>query len=435
MTISASNRSSYDSLRRAPDEVVSLIRDGDHIVVPLAAGEPPRLLEALSEGRERLNGVTVAQLLPTHAVSYFDSDTAHHVRHSSWFLGGPARTGAREGWIDVVPMHFSEVPALLRRGDLTCDVVFALASPMDAHGFFSLGLSPAYTMAAIERARVIVLEVNPNVPFCAGECHVHLSQVSAIVEDDRPLIAGAAATIGDVEREIARHIADHIPDGATLQIGIGAIPDAVVAQLSSKNDLGIHTEMLGEGILSLLESGVVTNRRKNVHPGKLIATFALGTRRLYDFMDRNPGVEMHPVDETNTPWLAGRNDTLRSINSSLQVDLIGQCGSESLGHVPYSGTGGQSDFVRAANISRDGKSFIALPSTAKGGTLSRIVPTLAAGTHVTTGKNDVDHVVTEFGVARLRGRSVRERAALLIEIAHPDFREELREQAKALALA
>jgi acyl-CoA hydrolase len=396
---------------------------------------PASLLEALSAGRSGLRGVTVAQLLPTHSVDYFDPATAGNVRHSSWFLGGPNRAGAAQGWIDVVPMNFSEVPALLRRGDLGCDVVFALASPMDEHGFFSLGLSPAYTMAAIEKARAVVLEVNPNVPVCAGNCHIHVSGVAAVVEDDRPIVEGGAAKIGPVEQAIARHIAEHIPDGATLQIGIGAIPDAVVAQLSTKNDLGIHTEMLGEGILSLLESGVVTNRRKNVHPGKLLATFAFGTQRLYEFMDHNPGVEMHPVDTTNLPWLAGQNDTLRSSNSSLQVDLIGQCGSESIGHVPYSGTGGQSDFVRAANISKDGKSFIALPSTAKGGTISRIVPTLTPGSHVTTSKNDVDHVVTEFGVARLRGRSLRDRAAMLIEIAHPDFRDGLREQAAALGLA
>jgi acyl-CoA hydrolase len=374
--------------------------------------------------------------------------TAEHARHSSWFLGGPSRGDARDGWIDVVPMHFSEVPALLRRGDLGCDVLFALASPMDEHGFFSLGLSPAYTMAALERARTVVLEVNPNAPFSAGDCHVHVSQVSALVKDDRPLVKddrplvkddrplveGGAAAIGPVETAIAQHIAEHIPDGATLQIGIGAIPDAVVAQLCTKNDLGIHTEMFGEGILSLVRSGVVTNRRKNVHPGKMLATFAFGSRELYAFMDHNAGLEMHPVDVTNTAWLAGRNDTLRSINSSLQVDLIGQFGSESIGHVPYSGTGGQSDFVRAANLSRDGKSFIALPSTAKGGTISRIVPTLTPGCHVTTSKNDVDHVVTEYGVARLRGRSLRDRARMLIEIAHPDFRDELRDQAAALHL-
>lgn len=413
---------------------VTWIRDGDTVVLPVAAGEPPALIEALSEQRETLRGVTVSQLLPIRPADYLDPGTADHLRHSSWFLGGPSRTGAREGWVDVIPLHFSEIPGLLRRGTLPCDVLFALASPMDEHGFFSVGLSPAYTMAALEKARVVILEVNPQVPFCYGDCHVHISQVSGIVEDDRPLPESAATPIGPVETAIAGHITEHVPDGCTLQIGIGAIPDAVVAQLTTRNDLGLHTEMLGEGCLHLVRAGVVTGRRKNVHRGIVVATFAFGTRDLYDFMDHNPGVHMHPADETNSPWVAGRNDRLRSINSALQVDLLGQCAAESIGPLPYSGTGGQSDFVRAANLSHDGKSFIALPSTAKGGTVSRIVANLTPGAHVSTSKNDVDYVVTEFGVARLRGRSLRDRAAMLIEIAHPDFREELRDQAKALHL-
>ena len=230
-----------------------------------------------------------------------------------------------------------------------------------------------------------------------------------------------------MELGIGRHVAQLIPDGATLQIGIGAIPDAVVQQLGDKNDLGIHTEMFGDGILSLVEAGVVTNTAKNLHPGKMLATFALGSHHLYEYMHRNPGLEIHPVDVTNDPFLAGQNDNLHSINGTLAVDLIGQCGSETLGHLPYSGSGGQVDFVRAANRSRGGKAIIVLPSTARGGTVSRIVATLAPGTHVTTGKNDVDYVVTEYGVARLRGQSARARARALIDIAHPDFRDQLAE--------
>ena len=241
-------------------------------------------------------------------------------------------------------------------------------------------------MAAIEVAREVILEVDAHAPFAHGDCHVHVSQVTSLIETDAPLVQLAPPTIGEVERAIARYVAELVPDGATLQIGIGAIPDAVVAQLADKNDLGIHTEMFGDGILSLVEAGVVTNKRKNEHRGKMLATFALGSDRLYAFMHRNPVLEMHPVDVTNTPHIAGRNDNLHSINSTLAVDLIGQCGSESLGSAPYSGTGGQSDFVRAANISKGGKSFIVLPSTAKSGTVSRIVPTLLAGTQVTTSR-------------------------------------------------
>jgi acyl-CoA hydrolase len=237
-----------------------------------------------------------------------------------------------------------------------------------------------------------------------------------------------------VQQAIGKHVAGLIEDGSTLQIGYGGIPDAVVMQLTDKRDLGIHTEMLGDGILTLIEAGVVTNRRKNYLPGKTIATFALGSNKLYRFMDRNPAVEIHPVNFTNDPALAGLNDNLVAINATLQIDLLGQCGSESLGHAPFSGTGGQSDFVRAANRSRGGKAFIVLPSTAKGDTISRIVPSLSPGTHVSTSKNDINYVVTEYGVAQLRGKSAKQRALELIAIAHPDFRAELTEQAKRAKL-
>lgn len=426
--------SMYRERMRTAADAVRLVEDGDTIVVPIAAGEPPALLDALSEQRRDFHDVTVFQMLPLRQVGYLDPGTTEHVRHRSPFLGGANRPGVHDGWIDLVPAHFSEVPRLIRRGLVSSEVVFAHASPMDDDGMLSIGLSPDYTMAAIERARTVVLEVNPQVPFSHGHCQVHISQVTAVAENDQPLIETPPATIGEVERAIAGYVGELIPDGATLQIGIGAIPDAVVQQLAAKKDLGIHTEMLGDGLLSLLEAGVATNRGKNRHPGVTIATFALGSHRLYAYLDHNPAVELHPVDVTNDPFLAGRNDRLHSINGSLQVDLIGQCGSESLAHRPYSGTGGQVDFVRAANRSEDGRSFIVLPSTAKGGAISRISPTLAPGTHVTTGKNEVDHVVTEYGVAALRGRTARERAKALIAIAHPDYRAELAEAAEQLQL-
>lgn len=418
-------RSLYDQRRTEPDQAVGHVRDADTVVLPIGAGETPALLAALSERRRELHGVTVFQLLPLVRADYFDPRTVHHVRHSTAFLGGTSRAGAVAGWVDYCPAHFSEIPALIRRGLLDCDVVFARASAMDEHGYFSLGLSADYTMAAIERARAVVLEVNPQVPFCFGDCHVHVSQVTALVERGDRLVELPHPPLGPVELGIGRFVAELIPDGATLQIGIGAIPDAVVQQLGEKNDLGVHTEMFGDGILTLLEAGVITNGRKNLHPGKMMATFALGSAHLYEFLHRNPAVEMHPVDVTNDPLQAGQNDGLHSINGTLQVDLIGQCGSETLGHQPYSGTGGQVDFVRAANRSRGGKAIIVVPSTARGGTVSRIVATLAPGTHVTTGKNDVDYVVTEYGVAQLRGKTARDRASALIDIAHPAFRDQL----------
>jgi acyl-CoA hydrolase len=425
----------YRQRRLEPADAVRVVHDGETVVVPIGAGEPPTLLRALAERRRELRGVTVFQLLPLRQTEYFDPDTSEHVRHCSAFLGGPNRRGVNEGWADYYPAHFSEIPGLIRSGLLSSHVVFAQASAMDEHGFFALGLSPDYTMAAIERARAVVLEVNPQVPFCFGDCHVHISQVAALVESDDPLVELPPATIGRVELAIGALVAELIPDGATLQIGIGGIPDAVVQQLADKNDMGIHSEMLGDGILALLEAGVVTNQRKNLHRGKILATFALGSHRLYEYMHRNPALEMHPVDVTNDPFLAGQNDNLHSINGTLQVDLIGQCGSESLGYKPYSGTGGQVDFVRAANRSKGGKAIIVVPSTAKQGTISCIAPTLSAGTHVTTGKNDVNYVVTEYGVAQLRGRTARERARALIAIAHPDFRAELTDAAAHMRLA
>ena len=425
----------YQQKRTNPMDAVKLVKDGDTIVIPTGVGEPPSLLTALSERRREFRDVKVSQILPLRKYGYLDPETTEHVRHSAYFFGGATRPGGQEGWVDFMPSYFSEMPDLIDRGLTPTDVVFTMVSPMDEHGYFSLGLAPDYTMAALAKARVIVLEVNPNVPFCYGNCHVHISQVTALVENEDPLLEVGLPKIGPVQEAIGKYVADMIPDGATLQIGYGGIPDAVVMQLTHKHDLGIHTEMVGDGILTLIEAGVVTNRRKNYYPGKMFATFALGSNKLYKFMDRNPALEMHPVDFTNDPYLAGKNDNLHCINATMQVDFMGQCGSESLGYKPYSGTGGQADFVRAANRSNGGKAFIVLPSTAKDDTISRIVPTLTPGTHVTTSKNDINYVVTEYGVAQLRGKTAKQRAEALIGIAHPDFRGDLREAAKRLNLA
>lgn len=422
----------YDRKRMSPADAAELVRDGQMIVVPTGVGEPPALLEAVSERRRELRGVQIAQILPLRKFGYFDPETVDHVRHLAYFFGGASRSGGQAGWIDYVPAYFSELPELIRRDLLPADVVFSMASPMDSHGYFSLSLGTDYTMAAVKKARMVILEVNPSVPFANGDCHVHISQVAALVESEEPVMEVGLPAIGPVQEAIGKYVADMIPDGATLQIGYGGIPDAVVMQLTHKHDLGIHTEMVGDGIMTLVEAGVITNRKKNYHQGKMLATFALGSKKLYQFMNRNPALEMHPVDFTNDPFLAGQNDSLIAINATMQVDLIGQCGSESLGCTPHSGTGGQADFVRAANRSDGGKAFIVLPSTAKDGAISRIVPTLTPGTHVTTSKNDVNYVVTEYGVAQLRGKSAKQRAEALIAIAHPDFRPQLREEARRM---
>ena len=425
---------SYLQKRTSATDAMRHVRNGDSIIVPTGVGEPPTLLTALSEQRRNFQDVKVSQILAVRKYGYFDPETAHHVRHVALFLGPASRAGAQAGWVDFIPNYFSEIPQQIERGQIPADVVFSMASPMDAHGYFSLSLGADYTMAALAKARAVVLEVNPNVPFAYGNCLVHISQVTALVESDEPVFEVGLPSIGPVQEAIGKQVADLIDDGSTLQIGYGGIPDAVVMQLTHKHDLGIHTEMIGDGILTLLESGAVTNRRKNYLPGKMVATFALGSAKLYRFMERNPALEMHPADFTNDPMLAGQNDNLVAINATLQIDLLGQCGSESLGSVPFSGTGGQADFVRAANRSRGGKAFIVLPSTAKNDSISRIVPVLNPGTHVSTSKNDINYVVTEYGVAQLRGKSASQRARELIGIAHPAFRAELTAQAKQMNL-
>ncbi len=429
-----SMQAKYQAKRMGAADAVRHVKNGDMIVVPTGVGEPPALLTALSDQRRDFRGVQVAQILPLRKYGYFDPETVDHVRHTAYFFGGASRAGGQEGWIDYIPAYFSELPQLIERKLIPADVVFSMASPMDEHGYFSLSLGADYTMAAVENARAVVLEVNPNVPFANGDCHIHISQVTALVESDEPVLEVGLPKIGPVQEAIGKYVAELIPNGATLQIGYGGIPDAVVMQLTDKHDLGIHTEMVGDGIMTLVEAGVVTNRKKNYHHGKMLATFTLGSKKLYQFMHRNPALEMHPVNFTNDPFLAGQNDNLHAINATMQIDLLGQCGSESLGFKPYSGTGGQADFVRAANRSNGGKAFIVLPSTAKDDTITRIVPTLSAGTHVTTSKNDINYVVTEHGVAQLRGKSAKQRAEALIGIAHPDFRGELREAAKKMNL-
>lgn len=430
----ANVRELYNSKKVTAAEAVTQVRNNDYISVPTAAAEPPTLLRALSDARKNYQGVKVMQILALQKYGYLEPETADHVRHHGFFLSGATRPGWAAGVVDVIPNYFFELPALMREGAIPVDVVFTLASPMDQHGYFSLSLGADYTMAAIEKARAVVLEVNPNVPYAYGECKIHISQVAALVESEDPLLEVPLPKVGPLEEKIAAYVADLVEDGSTLQIGYGTIPDAVVMQLQHKKNLGIHTEMIGDGIMSLVESGAVTNQAKNFGKGKMYATFALGSKKLHQFMDRNPMLEMHPVDFTNDPYIAGQNDKLISINGTLEVDFAGQCCSESMGPVPFSGTGGQADFVRAANRSKGGKSFIVTPSTAKGGTISRITPMLKPGSVVSTTKNDVNYVVTEYGVAHLRGKSLKQRAEALIAIAHPDFRGELKDQAKKMGL-
>ena len=281
-------QSQYLQKRMPAADAVRLVRDGDFIIVPTGVGEPPTLLTALSEQRLAWRDVKVAQILAVRKYGYIDPATTEHVRHVAFFYGGATRLGGREGWVDFLPNYFSEIPLQIERGQIPADVVFSMASPMDAEGRFALSLGADYTMAAVAKARAVVLEVNPNVPYAFGNCHVHISQVAALVESSEPVLEVGLPKIGPVQQAIAEHVAHLIEDGSTLQIGYGGIPDAVVMQLTHKHDLGIHTEMIGDGIMTLVESGAVTNRRKNYLPGKMVATFALGSNKLYRFMERNP---------------------------------------------------------------------------------------------------------------------------------------------------
>jgi acyl-CoA hydrolase len=412
-----------------PEAVLDHLDDDADVIVPLANGEPVSVLDAMEAGAERFRGVRVHQMHALHDRSYIHGTMREHLLHVSYFLSPVTRPAFHAGGCELVPNNFSEVPRLLRE-TTRCSLVVAAASPMDRHGYFSLGTNCDYAAPFVGKAPFF-LEVNARMPRSFGRNQVHVSQIVGWTEVDRPLVEHAARPAGDVERAIAGHVAERVPDGATLQAGIGAIPNALLERLRDHRDLGIHTELISDGLIDLVERGVVTGTRKRLRTGKVVGTFALGTAALYDFLDQNAVVEMLPVDYVNDPRVIGQEECFVSINATTEVDLVGQCASETVGGRYWSSSGGQADFARGAMFSPRGRAFVVLPSTAVGGTLSRIRATLTPGSMVTTIKNTVDQVVTEYGVAELRGRSISERARALIGIAHPAFRDDLEADAKA----
>ncbi|MGB9662230.1 MAG: acetyl-CoA hydrolase/transferase family protein [Moorellaceae bacterium] len=416
------------------EEAVKCIASGNRVVVAHACGEPQVLIDALVKRAPELENVEIVHMVAMGKSEYCKPEMAGHFRHNSLFVGASTREAVNTGRADYTPCFFSEIPRLFREGYLPVDVALIHVSPPDKHGFCSLGISVDYTKPAAECARIVIAQVNRYMPRTLGDSFMHISQFDYIVEADVPLIEQARAQISEVEERIGRYVAELIEDGSTLQLGIGGIPDAVLLFLKDKKDLGIHTEMFSDGVVELYEAGVITNQRKTIHRGKMVATFLMGSKRLYDFVDDNPVVEMHTVDYTNDPYVIGRHEKMVSINSALQVDLTGQVCADTIGLKQYSGVGGQVDFVRGAARSPGGKSIIAMPSTAGNGRFSRIVPVLDQGAAVTTSRNDVHFVVTEFGIADLRGKTVRQRAKALIEIAHPQFKEELKREVKARGL-
>jgi acyl-CoA hydrolase len=412
-----------------PDAVLDHLEDGADVIVPLANGEPVSLLDAMEAGAERFRGVRVHQMHALHDRPYIHGTMREHLLHVSYFLSPVTRPAFHAGGCELVPNNFSEVPRLLRE-TTRCSLVVAAATTMDRHGYFSLGTNCDYAAPFVGTVPFF-LEVNPRMPRTFGRNQVHVSQIVGWTEVDRPLVEHAARPAGDVERAIAGHVAERIPDGATLQAGIGAIPNALLERLRDHRDLGVHTELISDGLIDLVERGVVTGTRKRLRTGKVVGTFALGTAALYDFLDQNAVVEMLPVDYVNDPRVIGQEECFVSINATTEVDLVGQCASETVGGRYWSSSGGQADFARGAMFSPRGRAFVVLPSTAVGGTVSRIRATLTPGSMVTTIKNTVDQVVTEHGVAELRGRSISERARALIGIAHPAFRDDLEADAKA----
>jgi 4-hydroxybutyrate CoA-transferase len=411
-------------------EAMKVIRPGDRVVVAHACGEPQALTGAMVARAPELRDVEVVHMVAMGKALYCQPEMREHFRHNSLFVGATSRQAVKEGRADYTPCFFSEIPRLFRDGYLPVDVALVQVSPPDAHGYCSLGISVDYTKPAAESARAVVAQVNKNMPRTLGESFLHVSRFHHIVEVDEPLIELPKPKISQVEENIGRYCTELIEDGSTLQLGIGAIPDAVLSFLTGKRDLGIHTEMFSDGVVELCEAGVITNQAKTLHKGKMVATFFMGTNKLYRFIDDNPLVAMYPVDYVNDPFVISQNHKMVSINSALQVDLSGQVGADTIGIGQYSGVGGQVDYVRGSSRSPGGKSIIAMPSTAGGGKYSRVVPILDPGTGVTTSRNDVHYVITEYGIACLRGKTLRQRASELIAIAHPDFRVSLEKAVK-----
>ncbi len=422
-------KTDYAAKRTTAAEAMMCVQSGDRIVFAHACGEPLELVDALVARAAELERVEIDHMVAMGKGEYCKPEFAGSFFHKSLFVGASSREAVKEGRGDYIPVFFSEIPKLFCEGYLPPDVVLIHVSPPDKHGFCSFGISVDYTKPAAQVAKTVVAQVNPNMPRTHGDAFIHVSEIDIAVESDQPIIELQPPRIGPIEEAIGRHIAGLVDDGSCLQLGIGGIPDAVLAFLHEKNDLGIHSEMFSEGVVDLYNEGVITNSEKVVNRDKMTATFLMGTRRLYDFVDDNPAVNMFPVNFVNDPYVIGQNDRVVAINSAIQVDVMGQVVADSMGAAQFTGIGGQVDFVRGAARSRDGKAIIALPSTAKKGAVSRIVAAIAPGTAVTTMRADVDYIVTEHGVAHLRGLGLRERAEALIAIADPAFRDQIREEA------
>ncbi|MGA3085891.1 MAG: acetyl-CoA hydrolase/transferase C-terminal domain-containing protein [Thermodesulfobacteriota bacterium] len=408
------------------EEAVKKIQSGDRIVFSHACGEPRILPGELVKRAEELLKVEIVHMVPMGEALYCRPKLTSTFRHVSLFSGSATRDALWENRADYLPCVFSEIPSLFE-SVLPVDVAMVTVSPPDKNGLCSLGVSVDYTKKAVETAKIVMAEVNPTMPRTHGQSFVPLSDIDYFVEVNESIIELKSNELTEVEKKIGQHAAELIDDGCCLQLGIGGIPDAVLSYLTGFKDLGIHSEMISDGARNLVEKGVITGRKKTIHKDKIVVTFLMGSRAFYDWVDDNPIIEMHTVDYTNNPYVIAQNKKMIAINSALEVDLLGQVCADTLGPKQFAGVGGQLDFVRGARQSEGGKAIIALPSTARD--VSRIVPALKAGGAVTTSRNDVDYVITEYGIAALRGKTVRERMKALIDIADPSFREDLTQKA------
>jgi acetyl-CoA hydrolase len=414
-------------------EAVKNIKSGDSIIVQPGCAAPMVLLNAMVERKEELRDVKLYHILIVGDVPYLKPGMEEHFKHYAFFIGGNTRKAVNEGRAEFIPIFLSEVTLLFKNGVLPVDVALINISPPDEHGFCSYGIDVGNIKTPTEKSKIIIAQVNHQMPRGLGNSFIHINKINYIVEKDEPLLElpqvdpNASQELLDVFNNIGKNVADLIEDGSTLQMGIGAIPDNVMKYLRNKKDLGVHTEMFSDGMIDLVEEGIINGDQKTLHPGKIIAGFVLGTKKAYDYIDNNPIFEFHPQEYVNDPFIIAKNKKMVAINSAIEVDLTGQVCADSIGTKFFSGFGGQVDFIRGAAYSEGGKPIIALPSTTKDGKISRIVPTLKSGAGVVTSRGDVHYVVTEFGVAQLWGKSIRERVTELINISHPKFRDELKE--------
>ena len=421
---------SYEDKRMSLKEALSLIKTGDHIFIGSACGEPQYLVKGLVEKADHLADNEILHVHTLGVAPYTKPIYSERFRLNAFFVGINTRDAVAEGRADYTPVFLSELPRLIAEGMVPIDVALIQVTPPDEHGFCSLGVSVEITKTAAEKAKLIIAQVNRQMPRVLGDSFIHISDIDVVVEHDEPILECPRPEQDIISERIARYVSELVEDESTLQVGIGSVPDAVLDALRDKKDLGIHTELLTEGVVDLVEDGVVTCAKKTINRGKIIASFAMGTRRLYDFIDNNPMVEFYESDYVNNPFVISQHKKMVAINQALEVDLTGQVCSDSLGYRFYSGLGGQADFMRGAMLSEGGKAITVIPSTAKEGKISRIRPLLSEGAGVVLTRGDVDYVVTEYGVASLRGKTIRGRALSLINIAHPKFRNELLEWAK-----